>query len=100
MYTLLAIGACLFTLVSAYGFGSEAEPSRVASQVVAGIGFLGGGAVVRYGLTVRGITAAASIWATASIGVAVGGGSYLIAIGGTVMIIGTQIGLRALDRHL
>jgi putative Mg2+ transporter-C (MgtC) family protein len=75
VHTLLAIGACLFTLVSAYGFGSEADPSRVTSQVVAGIGFLGGGAIVRYGLSVRGMTVAASIWATASIGVAVASGA-------------------------
>ena len=100
MHTLLAIGACLFTLVSAYGFGRAAEPSRVASQVVAGIGFLGGGAIVRHGLRVRKLTAAASIWAAASTGVAVGVGSYLLAVGGTVMIIGTLCGLRALDRHL
>ena len=90
----------LLTLVSAYGFGRAAEPSRVASQVVAGIGFLGGGAIVRHGLSVRGLTAAASIWAAASTGVAVGVGSYLLAVGGTVMIIDTLCGLRALDRHL
>ena len=97
MHTLLAIGACLFTLVSAYGFGRAAEPSRVASQVVAGIGFLGGGAVVRHGLSVRGLTAAASIWAAASTGVAVGVGSYLLAFGGSAMWLGTVCGLRALD---
>jgi hypothetical protein len=70
-HTLLTIGACLFTLVSAYGFGGSADPSRLAAQIVTGIGFLDGGAIVRHGLTVKGLTTAASIWATASIGVAV-----------------------------
>jgi putative Mg2+ transporter-C (MgtC) family protein len=78
-HMLLTIGACLFTLVSAYGFGRPADPSRLAAQIVTGIGFLGGGAIVRQGLTVRGLTTAASIWATASIGVAVGAGHYLLA---------------------
>jgi len=67
-HMLLTIGACLFTLVSAYGFGGPTDPSRLAAQIVTGIGFLGGGAIVRQGLTVRGLTTAASIWATASIG--------------------------------
>ena len=68
---LLTIGACLFTLISAYGFGGGigTDPSRLAAQIVTGIGFLGGGAIVRHGLTVKGLTTAASIWATASVGV-------------------------------
>src|SRR5215216_7394840 len=95
-HMLLTIGACLFTLVSAYGFGAgPADPSRLAAQIVTGIGFLGGGAIVRHGLTVRGLTTAASIWATASIGVAVGAGRYLLAAGGTVLVVGTLFGLRA-----
>jgi hypothetical protein len=54
-HTLLTIGACLFTMISAYGFGS-ADPSRLAAQIVTGIGLLGGGAIVRHGLTVKGLT--------------------------------------------
>ena len=99
-HMLLTIGACLFTLVSAYGFGGPADPSRLAAQIVTGIGFLGGGAIVRHGLTVRGVTTAASIWATASIGVAVGAGRYLLAVGGTVLVVGTLFGLRALRDRL
>jgi putative Mg2+ transporter-C (MgtC) family protein len=99
-HVLLTIGACLFTLVSAYGFGGPADPSRLAAQIVTGIGFLGGGAIVRHGLTVRGLTTAASIWATASIGVAVGAGSYLLAAGGTVLVVGTLFGLRAVRNVL
>jgi putative Mg2+ transporter-C (MgtC) family protein len=99
-HVLLTIGACLFTLISAYGFGGPADPSRIAAQIVTGIGFLGGGAIVRHGLTVRGVTTAASIWATASIGVAVGAGSYLLAVGGTVLVVGTLFGLRAVRNLL
>jgi putative Mg2+ transporter-C (MgtC) family protein len=95
-HMLLTIGACLFTLVSAYGFGGPADPSRLAAQIVTGIGFLGGGAIVRHGLTVKGLTTAASIWATASVGVAAGAGRYLLACGGAVLVVGTLFGLRAL----
>lgn len=93
-HILLTVGACLFTLVSAYGFGGSADPSRLAAQIVTGIGFLGGGAIVRYGLTVRGLTTAASIWATASIGVTVGAGRYLLAGGATLLVVVTLVGLR------
>jgi putative Mg2+ transporter-C (MgtC) family protein len=86
-HMLLTIGACLFTLISAYGF-------------VTGIGFLGGGAIVRYGLTVKGVTTAASIWATASVGVAIGAGSYVLGIGGAVLVVGTLFGLRRVDEVL
>jgi uncharacterized membrane protein YhiD involved in acid resistance len=92
--------ACLFTLISAYGSGGPADPSRLAAQIVTGIGFLGGGAIVRHGLTVKGLTTAASIWATASIGVAVGAGSYVLAAGGAVLVIGTLFALRAVRNLL
>lgn len=94
-HMLLTIGACLFTLVSAYGFGAgPRDPSRLAAQIVTGIGFLGGGAIVRHGLTVKGLTTAASIWATASVGVAVGAGQYMLGIGGAVLVSVTLLGLR------
>jgi putative Mg2+ transporter-C (MgtC) family protein len=95
-HMLLTIGACLFTLISAFGFGRGVgtDPSRLAAQIVTGIGFLGGGAIVRHGLTVKGLTTAASIWATASVGVAVGAGRYLLGVGGAVLVVGTLFGLR------
>jgi len=96
-HMLLTIGACLFTLVSAYGFGGRTDPSRIAAQIVTGIGFLGGGAIVRHGLTVKGVTTAASIWATASVGVAIGAGSYVLGTGGAVLVVGTLFGLRRAD---
>ena len=100
-HMLLTIGACLFTLVSAYGFGSgPRDPSRLAAQIVTGIGFLGGGAIVRHGLTVKGLTTAASIWATASVGVAVGAGQYVLGVGGAVLVSVTLLGLRRLSALL
>jgi putative Mg2+ transporter-C (MgtC) family protein len=101
-HMLLTIGACLFTLISAYGFGGglRTDPSRIAAQVVTGIGFLGGGAIVRHGLTVKGVTTAASIWATASVGVAIGAGSYVLGIGGAVLVVATLFGLRRADEVL
>jgi putative Mg2+ transporter-C (MgtC) family protein len=96
-HMLLTTGACLFTLISAYGFGRGTDPSRIAAQIVTGIGFLGGGAIVRDGLTVKGVTTAASIWATASVGVAIGAGSYVLGVGGAVLVVGTLFGLRRAD---
>ena len=78
-HMLLTIGACLFTLVSAYGFDRPGDPARIAAQIVTGIGFLGGGAILRHGASIRGLTTAASIWATAALGVTVGAGRYLAA---------------------
>jgi putative Mg2+ transporter-C (MgtC) family protein len=99
-HILLSVGACLFTLVSAYGFGPDSDPSRLAAQIVTGIGFLGGGAILRHGFTIRGLTTAASIWATCALGVAIGVGSYVIAVGATVLVIGTLVGLRAIRNVL
>jgi putative Mg2+ transporter-C (MgtC) family protein len=96
-HVLLTLGSCLFTLVSAYGFrefGAAADPTRIAAQIVTGIGFLGGGAILRQGLNVRGLTTAATIWATTALGVAVGAGSYLLAVGATVLILITLVVLR------
>ena len=78
-YTLVAMGACLFTLVSIYGFpGSDA--SRVAAQIVTGIGFIGAGTIIQAQSGVRGVTTAAGIWAIAAVGMAAGTGLWLLAI--------------------
>jgi putative Mg2+ transporter-C (MgtC) family protein len=99
-HVLLSLGTCLFTLVSAYGFGPNSDPSRLAAQIVTGVGFLGGGAILRHGFTIRGLTTAASIWATCALGVAVGVGSYLLALGATALVLGTLVGLRAIRNVL
>jgi putative Mg2+ transporter-C (MgtC) family protein len=80
-HMLVAIGSCLFTLVGAFGFEGisgtvNPDPSRVAAQIVTGIGFLGAGAILREGLFVRGLTTAASLWVVAAVGMAVGLGMY------------------------
>ena len=95
-HMLVAIGAALFTLVSAYGWndfhfsnssGITYDPTRIAAQIVTGIGFLGAGAIIRQGLSVRGLTTAASLWVVAAIGIATGAGYYSAALITTVVVL-------------
>jgi len=95
-HLLVCVGSALFTIVSAYGFreflvngGSvvRADPTRIAAQIVTGIGFLGAGAIIRQGLSVRGLTTAATLWVVAAIGVAAGAGYYSAAAITTVLVI-------------
>jgi putative Mg2+ transporter-C (MgtC) family protein len=81
-HLLVCLGSALFTLVSAYGFsewGARVDPTRIAAQIVTGIGFLGAGAIIRQGFSIRGLTTAATLWLTAAIGMAAGAGSYVAA---------------------
>jgi len=79
-YSLIAVGAASFAVVSLHGFGAEADPSRVAAGIVVGIGFLGAGVILhRQGGILAGLTTAATIWVVAGIGLAAGVGFYLIA---------------------
>lgn len=84
---LVGFGACLFTITGKYGFetgfGRGADMSRIAAQVVSGVGFLGAGLIFVHKDSVRGLTTAASIWVSAAIGVACGGGLEAIALAGT-----------------
>src|SRR5205085_6095452 len=84
-HLLVCLGSALFTIVSAYGFRDfltsgdqviRADPTRIAAQIVTGIGFLGSGVIIRQGLTVRGLTTAATLWVAAAIGIAAGAGYY------------------------
>ncbi len=85
---LICVGAALFTLTSMYAFGAKADPSRIAAGIVAGVGFLGAGAIIRRGEgAVAGLTTAATIWAAAGIGIAAGAGFYLIAAVATAIIL-------------
>ena len=87
-HILICIGAALFTVASLYGFGVVADPSRVAAGIVAGIGFIGAGAIMRTGEgIVAGLTTAATIWAVAAIGLAAGAGLYLVSAVTTVLIL-------------
>jgi putative Mg2+ transporter-C (MgtC) family protein len=95
-HMLVSVGSALFTLVSAYGFheflvhgGSvvRADPTRIAAQIVTGIGFLGAGAIIRQGFSVRGLTTAATLWVVAAIGMASGAGYYSAAVITTALVL-------------
>src|SRR5206468_4649217 len=88
-HLLVSLGSALFTIISAYGFHEflatgasvvRADPTRIAAQIVTGIGFLGAGAIIRQGLSVRGLTTAATLWVVAAIGLAAGAGYYSAAV--------------------
>ena len=106
-HILVALGAALFSLVGAYGldavFGDanrrvRFDPTRVAAQIVTGIGFLGAGAIIRQGLNVRGLTTAAALWVTAAIGMAVAFGYWIGAIATTMLTVAALYGLKRLER--
>lgn len=88
-HILVCVGAALFTLISAVGFfGTGADPARVASNIVVGIGFLGAGTIWRTAASVQGLTTAASLWTVAAIGTAAGIGYYSGSIVTTVIVMG------------
>lgn len=95
-HLLVALGSALFTIVSAYGFHAflesgasvvRADPTRIAAQIVTGIGFLGAGAIIRQGLSVRGLTTAATLWVVAAVGLAAGAGYYSAAVITTALVL-------------
>ena len=95
-HSLVSTGSALFTIVSAYGFtGSLHDPTRIAAQIVSGIGFIGAGTILQYRGHIRGLTTAASLWSVAAIGMASGAGMYIMAAVGTGLIV---VILTALDR--
>src|SRR6476619_4828474 len=95
-HLLVSVGSCLFTLVSAYGFHEflvgggnivRTDPTRIAAQIVTGVGFLGAGAIIRQGFSVRGLTTAATLWVVAAIGMASGAGYYSAAVITTALVL-------------
>ena len=87
-HSLVALGSALFTIISAYGFaGSSVDPTRIAAQIVSGIGFIGAGTILQHRGNIRGLTTAASLWAVAAIGMAAGAGMLALALVGTVLIL-------------
>jgi len=91
-HMLVALGSGLFTVLSIHGFGQgpgvPIDPTRIAAQIVSGIGFLGAGAILKDGIVIRGLTTAASLWATAAVGMAAGAGEYVIgAVGAGIVLI-------------
>jgi len=102
---LVALGSSLFTIISAYGFTSflgiphiQIDPTRIASYIVAGIGFLGAGSIFRDQQRVRGLTTAATVWLVAAVGMACGAGMLLTAVAATIMALLILILLRYVER--
>ena len=98
---LVSLGSALIMIVSQHGFGEildtpnvNLDPSRIASQVVTGIGFIGAGTIILHKQIVRGLTTAAGIWATSGIGLAIGAGMYTLGVSATIL---TLIGLEVLS---
>lgn len=102
-HILVCVGSALMTLVSIYGFtGYETvtkDPGRIAAQVVSGIGFLGAGTILREGLTVTGLTTAASLWVVAGIGLAIGSGLFFAGIAGTALVFLTLVLFGQMERR-
>jgi putative Mg2+ transporter-C (MgtC) family protein len=105
-HMLVAVGSALVMLVSAFGFADTSgeraiglDPSRMAAQVVSGIGFLGAGSILLRGEVVRGLTTAASLWSVAGVGLAVGGGMYTAACAATMIILVILAGIKPLERR-
>lgn len=106
-HALVGMSSCLFMIASAFGFADilgtpnvTLDPSRIAAQIVTGIGFLGAGSIIAHGVSVRGLTTAASIWTVAAIGLAVGGGMYRASLIATALTIVLLLALRPLEQKL
>ena len=104
-HMLVSVGACLAMIVSAYAFqdvlGAHVvlDPSRVAAQVVSGIGFLGAGMIIFRNEAVKGLTTAASVWAVAGVGLAAGSGLYTAAVAATLIILVILAGLKPIEEQ-
>jgi putative Mg2+ transporter-C (MgtC) family protein len=103
-HMLVALGSGIFTVMSIHGFGqgpgTGIDPTRIAAQIVSGIGFLGAGAILKDGVVIRGLTTAASLWATAAVGLAAGAGEYVIAIVAAAVIVVSLWPINALAERL
>jgi putative Mg2+ transporter-C (MgtC) family protein len=96
---LVCIGATLFVALS-IGMEDDTSPTRVASQIVTGVGFLGAGVIIREGLSLRGIDTAATLWVAAAIGSLAGAGLLLMAAGGTAAVLFVNVVIRLLARRI
>ncbi len=97
-HMIVALGAALAMIVSKYGFfdllqfeGLRADASRIASNVITGVGFLGAGVIFVKDVSIKGLTTAAGIWTTASVGLAIGAGMYSVALGATLLMVLFQL---------
>ena len=105
-HMLVSLGSALFTVLSIHGFTADGratgaiDPTRIAAQIVSGIGFLGAGAILKDGIVVRGLTTAASLWATAAVGMAAGAGEYVVGVIGAAIILTSLWPINALAERL
>lgn len=97
---LVSVGSALFVILGAIGIGDSpvADPTRVAAQVVSGIGFLGAGVILRDGFNIRGLTTAATLWCAAAVGSLAGAGLPVVAVAGCAAIVATNTLLRPLSK--
>lgn len=107
-HILVSLGACVFTILSLYGFKMHEvsgivgtnDPARIAAQIITGIGFIGAGTVMRHGSTVYGITTAATLWVCAAIGMACGCGEYITAIIASLTVLLVLIVIGRLEKNV
>lgn len=104
-HILVCMGSCVFTILSIAAFpaavyGSHGDPARIAAQVLTGIGFIGGGTVLRHGSSVYGLTTAATLWVAAAIGMACGAGSMGIALLATLLSVGVLVFIRIFETNV
>jgi putative Mg2+ transporter-C (MgtC) family protein len=100
-HILVAVGAAAFTVASSYGLeGTDFDPNRISAGVVTGIGFLGAGAIIRYGTSVRGLTTAASLWTVAAVGLLAAQGFYSAALVTTAVVIASLYLLHLIEDRL
>ena len=107
-HLLVCSGACVFTILSIYGFNmneiggivaTQNDPARISAQVITGIGFIGAGTVMRHGTNVSGITTAATLWMCAAIGMSCGCGEYFTAIVASIATLVILIVIRRLEKN-
>ncbi|SNZ12270.1 MgtC/SapB family protein [Hydrogenobacter hydrogenophilus] len=103
-HSVLALGSALMSVLSlytayAYGQGVSADPSRIASQVITGIGFLGAGAIIRLGVSIKGLTTAASLWTTAGIGLSIGMGMYTMSLFALLLLLLTLSAMSRIEKE-
>lgn len=100
---LVCLGSCIFTILSVYGFSTAVtvypigDPSRVAAQIITGIGFIGAGTVLRQGLTITGLTTASTLWIAAAVGMACGAGKINIAVISTIFAVAILVLIRIFE---
>ena len=102
---LVCLGSCVFTILSIYAFpaaviGSHGDPARISAQILTGIGFIGGGTVLRQGSTIVGLTSAATLWMVAAIGMACGTGMLDVALIATLFSFSVLVLIRFFERNI